>query len=231
MFDPIDPRQVIRIEAVHRGFLYQHLYAAACLLLAGRNGVRSTTIEVDEDVELALENGGRAYLQIKTRSAPLIMSDISGPLERFEAIRQEHLEQRRPGNPVFVVVANVEPGPELRTFIITQGIPSGALIITPQFQGTIPGWLPPAWRNIVEAVAWCAEQARGISMATLPPETLIWKLAGRAQLAAAGQAPGHTFQTADLPSLFEQMVVQLQRFPEPPEIYRPLDNEPELRLR
>lgn len=231
MFDPLDSRQVIRIEAVHRGFLYQHLYAAACLLLAGRNGVRSTTMEVDEDVELALENGDRAYLQVKTRSAPLSMSDISGALERFDAIRQEHLEQRRPGNPVFVVVANVEPGPELLTLITTQGIPSGALVITPQFEGTIPGWLPPAWRNIVEAVAWCAEQAREISMTTLPPETLIWKLAGRAQLAAAGQAPGHTFQTTDLPSLFEQMVVQLQRFPEPPQIYRPLDNEPELSTR
>jgi hypothetical protein len=31
----LDPRQLERIQAVHRGFLYQHLYAAACLLGVG----------------------------------------------------------------------------------------------------------------------------------------------------------------------------------------------------
>jgi len=28
----LDPRQLERIQSVHRGFLYQHLYAVACLL-------------------------------------------------------------------------------------------------------------------------------------------------------------------------------------------------------
>ncbi len=31
----LDPRQLNRIESVHRGVLYQHLYVANCLLRAG----------------------------------------------------------------------------------------------------------------------------------------------------------------------------------------------------
>ncbi len=34
MPDVLDAAQLVRIEAVHRGFLYQHLYAVGCLLLA-----------------------------------------------------------------------------------------------------------------------------------------------------------------------------------------------------
>lgn len=35
MNDLLDPRQIIRIESVHRGFLYQHLYTGdACHLQA-----------------------------------------------------------------------------------------------------------------------------------------------------------------------------------------------------
>ncbi len=67
-------------------------------------------------------------------------------------------------------------------------------------------------------------------MAGLAPQTLVWKLAGRVQLAAAGQAPGHSFQISDLQTLFEQLVVQLQQFPEPPDSYRPLENEPVLSM-
>ncbi|WP_128930903.1 hypothetical protein [Bradyrhizobium zhanjiangense] len=47
----LDPRQLVRIEAVHRGFLYQHLYLANCLLRAGSAGVDKIVVEGDEDVE------------------------------------------------------------------------------------------------------------------------------------------------------------------------------------
>src|SRR3546814_15323109 len=50
----LDERQLIRIEAVHRGFLYQHLYAAACLLLAGKAGAEHITVEQAEDIEVQL---------------------------------------------------------------------------------------------------------------------------------------------------------------------------------
>ena len=37
--DVLNAAQLIRIESVHRGFLYQHLYAVGCLLLAQAAGV------------------------------------------------------------------------------------------------------------------------------------------------------------------------------------------------
>jgi hypothetical protein len=34
----LDARQIKRIEAVHGGFIHQHLYAAGCLFLAAKAG-------------------------------------------------------------------------------------------------------------------------------------------------------------------------------------------------
>lgn len=228
MFVPLDPKQLVRIESVHRGFLYQHLYATGCLLLAGERGVRSVTVEFDEDVEIELENGDRLYLQIKTRSSPLVLSDIAGALKRFQELRLEHQEGRRAGVPSFAIVANVAPGPELQARIDGQGEPVGALLLTPGATPPSPAYLPPPWRTVADAIAWCVDHARALPMATLEPDTLTWKLAGRVLLAAAGQAPGHSFDAGDLPSLFEQLIVQLQQFPAPPEIYRALEDEPDL---
>ena len=90
MFAVLDPRQLARIEAVHRGFLYQHLYTVGCLLLAAGSHVRSITAEFDEDVEIEFESGDRIYIQVKTRSTPLIWSDISGALARFEELQNAH---------------------------------------------------------------------------------------------------------------------------------------------
>lgn len=226
IFDPLDPRQVARIESVHRGFLYQHLYAAGCLLLAGEREIRSVVVELDEDVELLTDNGDRLYLQIKTRSSLLIVSDISGALQQFERIRLEHQEGRRSGAPAFVIVANVAPGPELRARVDASGLPEGVTLLWPGATTSAYACLPPAWPSVAEAVTWCAGQARLLPLATLEPETLVWKLAGRVMLAATGEPSRHAFDTTELHTLFEQIVVQLQQFPAPPEIYRPLENEP-----
>ena len=48
----LDPAQLRRIESVHKGFLYQHLYAAALLLSLGREAGAITVVERDEDIEL-----------------------------------------------------------------------------------------------------------------------------------------------------------------------------------
>src|SRR6266852_5866697 len=101
----LDPRQLARIEAVHRGFLYQHLYAAACLFDAARAGVTHVIVENDEDVELVRPDK-RIYVQVNTRASNLILSDIDGALSRFAAIRMEHAEGRRGGSCQFVVVSN-----------------------------------------------------------------------------------------------------------------------------
>ena len=226
MFDPLDPRQVARIESVHRGFLYQHLYAAGCLLLASQRAIRSVVVELDEDVELQTDNGDRLYIQIKTRSSPLIASDIAGALERFERIRGEHENGRRSGAPSFVIIANVAPGPGLRAGLDAGDLPDGVTLLWPGSTAAAPACLPPAWLSLAEAVTWCVDQAQALPLTMLEPETLVWKLTGRVLLAATGQSPGHVFNTSELHTLFEQLVVQLQRFPAPPEIYRPLEGEP-----
>lgn len=228
MHTPLDQRQVTRIESVHRGFLYQHLYAAGCLLLAGERGVRYATVEFDEDVELELVGGDRIYIQVKTRLAPLVLSDIAGALDRFDQIRLLHEDGTRSGNASFVILANVAPGPELRARVDANGLPVHVQLVHPGATAGMPACLPPAWTDVAEAITWCADRARTLPMATLEPETLVWKLAGRVMLAAAGHTPGHVFKTADLHTLFEQLIVQLQHFPAPPDVYRPLEDEPQL---
>ncbi|WP_329837280.1 ATP-binding protein [Stenotrophomonas geniculata] len=227
-YEPLDSRQINRIEAVHRGYLYQHLYAAGCLLLAGASGVRAVTVEMDEDVEIAYESGDRLYIQIKTRLAPLIPSDINTALKRFEEIDAEHQSGRRTGSAAFAIVANVAAGPSLQALVDGGGLAMGATLLTPSAPTPSVTGLPPAWGNLAEAARWCAARAKVLPLATLEPDTLVWKLAGQVMLAATGQVPGHAFLVDDLPELFEQLAIQLQKFPSPPEVYRPLANEPPL---
>src|SRR5438105_4673203 len=100
----LDRRQLERIQSVHRGFLYQHLYAAACLLRAGASATTTVRVETDEDVE-AVGTSGCHYVQVKTRSESLVFSDIDGALQRFDKIRQGHVSGRRPGVASFVIAS------------------------------------------------------------------------------------------------------------------------------
>ncbi|MGV3681657.1 MAG: hypothetical protein ACO1PM_18340 [Acidovorax sp.] len=226
----LDPAQEIRIEAVHRGFLYQHLYAVACLLASGHIGATSVVVERDEDIELVTPTG-RTYIQVKTRGQAIMHSDIKSALERFDELRQEHARGRRPGQATFVVVVNRALGPTLADQARTGKLPGDVTIIWPgRVYTDAVGKLPPAWSGIDEAVSWCVDQAAKVPLAMLAPDSLVWKLAGRVQAAAAGEAPhtDHTFMNAELSSLFEQILIQLQDFPAPPEHYRPQENEPQL---
>lgn len=226
----LDPAQEIRIEAVHRGFLYQHLYAAACLLTAGQTGATSVVVERDEDIELVTP-AGRTYIQVKTRGQAIMPADIKSALERFDALRQEHAQGRRSGRATFVVVVNRALGPTLADRVRT-GQLAGDVKILWSGLGDVGalGQLPPAWSGIDEAISWCVDRAATVPLAMLAPDSLVWKLAGRVQAAAAGEAPhaDHTFAIADLPSLFDQILIQLQDFPAPPEQYRPQENEPQI---
>src|SRR4051812_47703881 len=94
--DVLDSRQLVRIEAVHRGFLYQHLYLANCLLRAGAAGVAKIVVEGDEDVEVHWATEC-VYVQVKTRLGALEVGDVPGALERFGVIRTEHASKARPG--------------------------------------------------------------------------------------------------------------------------------------
>src|SRR3546814_19469118 len=73
----IDEKQLIRIEAVHRGFLYQHLYGVICLLLAGAAGAARIVVEGDEDIEIIIPDV-RFSVQVKTRNGTLSVRGISG---------------------------------------------------------------------------------------------------------------------------------------------------------
>lgn len=90
--------------------------------------------------------------------------------------------------------------------------------------------LPAPQADVNSMFAACCDLARSLPFAMLARETLVWKLAGRVMHAAAGLAPhaDHTFETAELPGIFEQLVIQLQDCPAPPLRYRPQDSEPPL---
>ena len=81
----LDRRQLERIQSVHRGFLYQHLYAAACLLRAGVAATTTVRVETDEDVE-AVGATGCHYIQVKTRSGLLVFSDVGKVGEKIRAL-------------------------------------------------------------------------------------------------------------------------------------------------
>lgn len=157
MHEPLDPRQLKRIEAVHRGFLYQHLYAGGCLLSAGAHDVRSVTVEMDEDVEVERASGDRLYIQIKTRTSCLIFSDISDVLDRFDRIRSEHKGGQRAGQASFVIVANSAPGPELQSRLDSGDWPGDVALIWTTSEAPVPSGLPPAWATTDEAIAWCRD--------------------------------------------------------------------------
>lgn len=225
----LDSAQLARIESVHRGFLFQHLYTAVCLFLAAKAAAIEIVVEHDEDVEIVLPDR-RVYVQVKTRKAPLVYSDIEGAMLRFDELRKEHETGARKGGASFVIAANVAPGPQLSARLGDAAWPKDVVIHWPEGPDVTEAALPKPWRDTAEAFAACCEWARSLPFAMLAPETLVWKLTGRVMAAAAGAAPhgDHTFRTATLPDLFEQLVVQLQDFPAPPVRYRPQDHEPVL---
>ncbi|MCC3305103.1 dsDNA nuclease domain-containing protein [Sneathiella sp. HT1-7] len=219
---PLDPAQVTRIGAVHRGFLYQHLYGVACLLTVGRVDETVIIIEHDEDIEISIPNGHH-YVQVKTRNRPLQPGDLGGAKERFDLLRKKHAGGHRTGTASFSFVSNVELGPTLTAALKTDWLPDVALTVPSSADGSFP----PAWPTIEDAFAWCVEKARDIPFGTLSAETLVWKLAAQVAYASTG-GRDRIFRAKELPELLEQLVLQLQDFPDPPDHYRPQTDEPPL---
>jgi len=226
--DVLDPAQLKRIEAVHRGFLYQHLYAVACLLRLNAIGATFLIVESDEDIELQFPDR-RIYVQVKTRAQQLDEADISNALSRFEKLRKEHKAGTRSGNGSFAIAANVAPGPKLEERIRATDWPADVQVVTPG-QPASDKSLPDAWKDVSEALHQCARTAAQLPFALLAPETLVLKLAAMVMMASAGTPPraDHAFNAKETSALFEQLVVQLQEFPAPPSKYRPQENEPSL---
>ncbi|MCW5319836.1 ATP-binding protein [Verminephrobacter aporrectodeae subsp. tuberculatae] len=180
-------------------------------------------VEMDEDIELQFPSL-TIYVQVKTRNRPLIQSDIEGALSRFTALQQEHTSGRRAGEAQFVIVSTQPPCSALAKrdlSYVSLEWPVGRL--GPQTQA-----LPPAWRDIPSAVAWCTTVAEKLPLRTIAAETLVWKLAANVALASSGTEPygDHQFLAKNLPVLFEQFACQLHDFPELLPHYRPHQNEP-----
>jgi hypothetical protein len=225
----LDRRQLERIQSVHRGFLYQHLYAAACLLQASASETSIIRVETDEDVEVA-GSAGCVYVQVKTRAATLVFSDIEEALKRFDMIRDEHTGGRRNGAASFVIASNVAPGPDLQKRMANPNWPKDVAIHWPGTAQTIPASIPMPWPSVETAFADVSVRASSLPFAKLAGDTLSWKLAGCIQAAAAGLPPhaNHVFDVVELTELFELLVVQLHDFPAPPPLYRPQEGEPPL---
>lgn len=226
--DPVlDPKQLARIEATHRGYGYQHLYSVACLLGMGATATDAVIIEYDEDIELVRADV-HIYIQVKTRGRPLRHSDIDTALQRFDSLRRAHMQGKRPGTVRFAVVSNVEPGPELRARLRETHWPKDVALLWPGCPDPHPSLaLPAAWPDLETGLEACVAQAQLIPFGSLTPQTLVLKLAGLVQQFAAGQA-SHTVTAKQVVDFFEQLVVQLQEFPKPPESYLPQTDEPGL---
>lgn len=225
----VDERQLVRIEAVHRGFLYQHIYGANCLLLAGANGVERVVVERDEDVEIVLPHR-RTYVQIKTRIGSLSFGDVESALQRFEEIRSEHGKGARQGDANFVIASNAAPTGPLLAKISADDWPKDVQLHWPDGPVPTDPFLPVPPRSVGEAISACSALASNLPFALLKPETLTWKLASLVMFASAGTPPrqDHSFSREELPALFEQLVVQMQELPAPPTIYRAQVDEPPL---
>ncbi|MFI7361137.1 AAA family ATPase [Streptomyces sp. NPDC050149] len=221
----IDADQLVRITSLHRGFLYQHLYAAACLLRFTTAGMHRLLVERDEDLEAVLP-GRHLYLQVKTRSRPLQWGDVSGAVDGFAAVRARHSEGKRAGQPQLVIVANVPPGPQLAAKMEAADWPGDVTVLTPQAAAP-EEWLPPAWSDLEEGIAWCTREAARVPFSSLAPLTLVWKLAARVVYACTGH--GDQAFTADtVEDLHEQFVKELQAFPVLAHDYLPQADEPDL---
>jgi hypothetical protein len=226
--NPIDKAQLRRIEVLHRGFLFQHIYAALCLLEAGTHSYTSVTVESDEDVEVALE-GLRGYLQIKHREIALSWGDIEGALNRYATIRAAHRAGERSGESKFAIVCNVAPDSALAKRLNGGDWPDDVQILSPGAQASLPLPIPSA--SLLQAIDAATETASRLPFASLAPETLVHKLCSLVMLAATGERGSldHSFQTKDLTDLFEQLVQELQDLPAPPVPYRVQEDEPALR--
>ena len=225
----VDPGQLNRIEATHRGFLYQHLFVAAVLLRAAEFKVLSVLVESDEDLEI-LSDTGRIYVQVKLRADTLGWSDISKAMDRFSSYRTLHQNGTRAGVARFVVASSALPRASLIERMKDPSWPTDVTIEWPGGPSQTDEILPAPKSNVIEMAEYARSLAGRLPFAVLTPETLVWKLAGVVTLTAAGQPPrtDHRFRVSELPELFEQLIIQLQDFPAPPSPYRDQEDEPYL---
>jgi hypothetical protein len=222
---PLNPRQIGRIEAVHQGFLYQHLYAVQILLSQQELTWDLVRIERDEDIEVGL-SGRKVYVQVKKRASFLTPTDVEGSLGQFAAIQAEHEAGRRDGTPQLWFVSNAPPSDALLSRIAGETWKKSVFVRTPTYTTGNTSELPEPRASIEDQFSHCVTLAERVEHSTLSPETLVWKLAAWVQSVAAGAVSNHEITPSTFGPLLEQLVIQLQQFPNPPSRYRAQENEP-----
>jgi hypothetical protein len=221
----LDEAQLRRIENVHGGFLYQHLYAISILLSGARIGWSQISVERDEDIEAVIREQ-HLYIQVKKRANNLTFGDISNVFDRFAEIRDEHQSGQRAGTPVCWIVSNAEPGPDLGRRI-SGDWPADVHLRTPLTCTGDAALLPAPGISLSQMLETCVRLAKQIPHSTLQPETLVWKLAALVQYLATGAMQNeHALKLEELQPLLEQLIIQLQGLPEALDDYRPQENEP-----
>jgi hypothetical protein len=173
---PLNSRQITRIEAVHQGFLYQHLYAVQILLSQQELTWDFVRIERDEDIEVGL-SGRKAYVQVKKRASSLTPTDVEGSLEQFAAIQAEHEAGRRDGTSQLWFVSNAPPSDALLSRITNETWQKSVFVRTPTFTNGDASELPLPSASIEDQFSRCVTLAERVEHSTLSPETLVWKLA------------------------------------------------------
>ena len=231
MSEVIDTAQLNRIEATHRGFFYQHIFAAACLIALAQNDPstgRSVGIERDEDIEISTDTH-LYFLQVKTRQRDLQRADVTDALVRFKSIQNKLEAAGDERELVFAIVANRPAGPTLAADIpdwpenchyVCPGQPLKGHPLVPEPTESIPSLL-----EMTEA------SAATLAFPGLIPSTLVLKLAAHVQHVATGEvdkALVHLIAEEELPALFETYALQMQQFPVLPDSYRPQRDEPDL---
>ena len=224
MHSPIDSTQVSRIEGVHRGFLYQHLFAVACLLTMDRWGGVRVVVEHDEDVQAETE-GGWAYFQVKYRDASALSPSAlngakgkKGVKERFEEIRKLHEDGTRPGRASFYVVANCPPSARLAAEMAS--LPDDIVFLHPDTDSSHLGApaFPTPWTTLLAAFESCQVLASKVPYSKLESATLVDKLTAHVAMVCTGRGGGgsHEILRASLPGLLEQFLAQIHHLPAVP---------------
>jgi hypothetical protein len=219
--DVLDAVQLRRIEATHRGFLYQHLFAAGCLLKGLGGKIDAIVVEQDEDLEI-IAGGRHLYAQIKTRADALYESELETFFVRARELALVHANKTRPGRAEIWIITNGNVSSGLAARLAAEGIG----IWSPHLISRDEPLLPPPHVDVTASFQWCAEAASGIELSRLSPQTLVWKLAAVVAYYSAGLELSHTIKTLQLADLFELFATQLHRFPEPPASYRAQEDEP-----
>lgn len=222
----INKAQLRRIESTHAGFLYQHLYAVACFLQAPSKNIQFIRIEKDEDIELQNSQNDQFYLQIKTRNKPIIYSDIKNSISLFSEIRKEHVNGKRKGKPHFYIICNNKFGPELIKKISENQFCNDITFISPGYSSNHFDLYPPP-KTLEELFLGCCQLADTIHLGTLNADTLVYKLTSIMMQCATGSFSNtqHTIDILNFSKIVEQMIIQLQEFPNISEKYRPHHHE------